>query len=395
MRLCSFEAPVCVHGERAADAPQALEVLREAESAYHFMKYQARLPDPGSDGELGGSGAVDLYVTAPGAAFRVGFETPTRFPWDRAPVFALLDRSLRGCARATAVHRAVASAQLAEVDAGEAGATFSSTTAYLAMESTGCRGAVLEAMDTAQAHPERPLLVPGEMDAPSASPLLLWWLDAMLGGGAPGALPTALWYKSRQSTPESFTRFRNVPDLMTVFGQIAKGRGSSQDAMLLDLAVSRAFLGDRDDGQHFSEAAWLGSAGRVRFDSSWTYGALPRLRAITPLEPTGMVYVWVDLKGAPEHPVLGFRGTWEYPITMRWALVRVSPEGQEISRLVVTHQRGSTSADAVIEELEGAAGVLIVGMNNGEIDLDEPFHIDETPYEPHGGTIHVFVPGSP
>lgn len=395
LRLCSFSAPVCVHAANA-DGAAALAVLKEAEGAHHFMKWQARLPDPEGDGQAGGSFAADLYlVPLGGPSYRVGFETPARFPRDRAPVFALLDRSLQGCARSSAVYSAVATAHLAAIDGGEAGASFSSTAAYLAMEGSGCRGPALDAIDLAQSRPDQPLLPPGEVDDPRGSPLLPWWLDATLGGGAPGALITGLWYKSQQATRADFPRFRNVPDLMTVIGNIAQGRERKLDEFLLDLAVTRAFLGERDDGQHFPEAAWLGAAGRVRFEASWPHASLPRRLAFSPLSPTGSVYAWVDLAGAPEHPSLGFRATWEYPVTMRWALVRVSPSGEELSRMVLLHQRGATSAEGIVEALDGAAGLLIVGMNNGEIDLDEPFHLDETPYEPHGGTIHVFVPKAP
>lgn len=392
LRLCSFEAPFCVHASQA-DGREALDVLREAERAYQVYRLQAQLPPPERDGDAGGSGAVDLYLTElPGASFRVGFEVPTRFPHDRAPVFGLIARGLGACSRATAVHRAVATAHLAAIDGGEAGSTFASTSAYLAMQSTGCLLPALGGVDQAQAHPEAPLLVPGEPDDPDASPLLPWMLDAWLGASAPGALVTALWYGSQQSTPAESPRFRNDPDLFTAVARLARTRKSKPDEMLLDLAVTRAFLGERSDGVHLPEGAWLGRAGRVRFDASWPHPSLPRRVAFRPVGPAGMVYIWVDLEKAPEHPQLGVRAEWEYPVTMRWAMVRVSPEGHEISRLVLPHQRGVFSADGLVMELEGAAGLLIVGVSAGEIDLDQPFHIDEAPYEHHGGTVHVFVP---
>jgi hypothetical protein len=390
LRVCSFEAPVCVHGE-AADGALAMEVLREAEESCRFLRLQARLPAPEGDSG-GGSRAVDLYLQPLGGPrIRLGFEAPTRFPRDRAPSYALLERRLTGCARATAVHRAMAAAHLAAVDGGEAGSSFATTSAYLAMAATGCHGEALAALDDAQARPSRPLLEPGAPDG-EASPLLWWWLDSTLGESTPGALLTGLWYYSAQSTRLDMPRFQNVPDLITVLKRLALARKTTADALLLELAVARAFLGERDDGQHFAEAAWLGSVGRVRFEASWPHRSLPRRLAFTPLDPTGMVYSWVDLAGPSPPRKLGFHASWEHPVTMRWALVRVASDGQEISRMVLPHRRGVFEVDAIVEELETTAGLMIVGVNNGETSLDEPLRLDEAPYEPHGGTFHVFVP---
>ena len=395
-RLCSFEAPVCVQG-RASEGAAALEVLREAEKATRFLRLQARLPRPQGDAGAGGSDAVDLYLTDPptdpaGPGLRLGFGLPTRFPVDRGPVHALLDRRMRGCERAVAVHEAMATAYLAGVDAGEAGATFAASSSYLAMLSSGCTVGALARLDEAQAHPERSLLDPGDADTSRASPLLPWWLDEFFGGETPGALLTGLWYGGQQSTWPGDSRFRNKPDLMTMLYRLAKARQQKADQWLLDLAVTRAFLGERDDGGHLAESAWLGAAGRVRFDAAWAHHELPRRLAYRPLDPTGMVYLWLDLRGPSPPSSLGVHFTWEYPVTMRWALVRLDAEGRELSRLVVAHQRGQTKADTIVEQLSGAASILVVGVNVGEVDLDEPFHIDETPYEPHAGTIHVYVP---
>lgn len=391
LRICSFEAPICVHA-RSQEGEQALRVLQEAEVAHRFFLYQARLSRLEGDAQ-GGSSAVDLYLKdLQGSPLRIGFDLPTHFPYDRAPIYAILEQKLTGCARSTAVHRALAIAHLAAIDAGAFGGTFATSAAYLAMMSTGCNGEVLAALDTAQAHPEAPILPPSEPDASQASPLLWWWLESTMGQDAPGSLVTGLWYSGVQSTPLDFTRFKNDPDLLAVLRRLALHRKTTLDSLLLDFAVARAFVGERDDGQHWAETAWLGAAGRIRFESSWPYKTLPRRLAFTPLEPTGSTYVWVDLQGAPPHPRLGFHVRWEHPVTMRWALVRVSKDGEEQSRMVIPYRRGIFEADAILEELEDMAGVIIVGVNNGGISLSEPQRLDEAPYEPHGGTIHIFQP---
>ena len=394
-RLCSFEAPVCVHAS-IADEKNALATLQEAERAHQFLRLQARLPRPVADLGAGGSDAFDIYLSTLSGndgPLRLGFGLPTRMPVDQAPVHAVIDRRLAGCERAVAVHEAMAAAQLAAVDGAEAGASFASSMSYLAMLGSGCRADALARMDEAQAHPERPLLDPGDADTSRASPLVPWWLDEWLGSDAPGALVTGLWYGAQQSTPAADARFHNKPDLMTVVRRLARAREVPFDQMLLDLAVTRAFLGDRDDGAHLAESAWLEEAGRVRFDASWKLRELPRRLAFRPLEPTGMVYTWVDLRGAEKVPgSIGLHFTWEYPVTVRWAVVRVDADGREMSRLSVAHSRGDTKADAIVEQLDGVAGLLIVGSNTGEVDLEKPFFVDETPYESHGGTIHVYVP---
>jgi hypothetical protein len=394
LRVCSFERPVCVHAPTEADGPRALEALALAEGAMASLDRQARLPPPFPDGDSGGSPALDIYLTAleGGASYRVGLETPTHFPVDRSAAFGLVERRLGpGCGRATAIHRVVATAMLAAIDGGAAGGTFASSAAYLAMMTSGCDLQVLDAVDHAQAHPELPSIPTVSPDDPLASPLLPWYLDGAFSGGAPGSLLTALWYAGQQRTPLASSRIRNDPDFFLVVARAARGQKKSLDDVLIDFSVSRAFVGDRDDGQHFPEAARLGSFGRPRFDASWPYRSLPRRIAYTPLEPTGAVLLWVDLAGAPEHTALNFHAAWEYPVTMHWALVRVSPDGQEISRIDVTHERGVYTSDQQVLELDGAAGLLIVGASSGEVALDHPFQIDEAPYEPHGGTVYVYA----
>ena len=229
------------------------------------------------------------------------------------------------------------------------------------------------------------------VDDELASPLLPWYLDAAFGVQTPGTLLTAFWYGGRQVTPPTATRFHNDPDFIRVLARVAKSKEKALDDVLIDFAVSRAFFGDRDDQLHLEETAFLGTFGRPRFDASWTYGSLPRRLAFTPLGPTGVVYLWLDLAGAPEHPGVNFHASWESPVTIHWALVRVGKDGQEISRIDVTHERGVYVSERRVLELEGAAGLLLVGVSAGEVALDHPFRIDEAPYEPHGGTIYLYA----
>ena len=62
-------------------------------------------------------------------------------------------------------------------------------------------------------------------------------------------------------------------------------------------------------------------------------------------------------------------------------------DGTEASRVLVTPQERTTSAERNLEDLAGLAAVAIVGVNIGDIDLRSPFDPDETPFEPHGYVV--------
>ena len=384
-RVCSFTLPLCVHG---ASAPATLRALASAEAAMTAMSIQARLPPPMPD-VAGGSPAFDLYLgKTDGVALRVGFEAPTSSPVDRAAAFAIVDERLaEGCARQTAIARGVAMGMLAAVDGGADAGSFGVTSSYLAANATGCWTAALEGVDDAQDHPER-ALVRGD-DFADASVVLPLYLEGGFGAGAPGTLLSALWYGGRQSTPPEASRFHNQPDLWETIHRVARAKEKRLDEVMLDIAVARAFYGDRDDGQHVGESAFAGRFGRIRFDASWPWRSFPRRVAFTPLEPTGSTYVWIDLADAPKGLTLGMHAEWEAPVTMRWALVRVGPDGEEASRIEVTTERGVRVVERSVLELEGMAGLLIVGVNVGEVGKNHPFRLDEAPYEPHGGTVYV------
>jgi hypothetical protein len=390
-RVCSFELPVCVHAPDEGSLPTAMTTLAEAESAIRFLSLQARLPWPHSDVPLGGTGAFDLYlVRGQRAGYRTGFEMPSSAPVDRASSFGLLRAELPpGCVRRTAIHRLVAISMLAEIDAGADAGSFAATASYLAALGTGCLGPLLDAVDASQTHPERAAMFAEHVDDPDVSPLLPWYLDEGFGGGAPGSLVTALWYGGRQSTPRDASRFHDQPDLFDVVTRVAKSKQKKLDDVLVDFAIARAFLGDRDDGLHLPETRPFGPFGRVRFDASWQHSTLPRRLAFTPLEPTGATFLWIDLAGAPPTLELDVHIEWEEPVTMHFALIRVGHDGQEVSRIDLSRERGVRVLERRMLELADLAGVMIIGVNAGEIGPDHPFRANEAPYEPHGGTIYV------
>jgi hypothetical protein len=406
VRVCSFAEPVCVHGvlgvqdiaspstSKGAAPIDASEVLADLALAERFVRVFRRmgLPLPRPDGAAGGSADLDLYVSPAlspqaRATYRVGIEPAESFPVDRAPAFAIVAAGLpAGCARETAVARVVATAMLAAVDAGETGGTIAASASYLAWEATGC--VPWEAIDDAQRRPEEPMIPVTALDDPGASPLLPFYLDTAFNAEVPGSLYVSLFRASGQSTSPPALRYANK-DLFATLARVAKGSGKTIADVLVDAAIARAFHGDREDGLHVPASAALGAFGRPRFDASLRYDALPKRISFAPLEPTGITYTWVDLSGAPKDAGVIVSMAWERPVTLRWSVVRVGADGQELSRVDLTREPGVFEVQRTILQLQDSAALLIVGVSVGEVNPADPFKADEAPYEPHGGTVYV------
>jgi hypothetical protein len=395
---CSFSQPVCVHAGGDIGAATVLGALADLERAAGALSAGVGLPRPLADGLLGGSSSFDLYLVAPAATSLAGAsETTARDEavpgsLDRSSAFALLRADApAGCVRPHLVARALASAVQWGIDAGEDPAVRESIAAYLAELVAPC-GAVTDGLvDDFQAHPERALSSPGE-GGPSVGMALPWYLDVTLGSGAPGHLPIALAVLGAQRTPAPSFAWNNEPDVFDVLRGVLKAKTPplALSDLWVEFALARLFMGARDDGVHFAESASLGSFGRVRFDWSVDYASLPRrLSPERPIDPTGSTYVWVDLRGAPRGARLALRMEWEVPVLFRWVLVRVRPDGSEASHVLVTSQQRSTSADRYLDDLDGLAGVAIIGINTGDLRLDDPFDPDVAPYEPHSYVLTV------
>jgi hypothetical protein len=394
---CSFRRPVCVHGD-SAPADAVLGTLADLELVASRLTDGAGLPAPLADGARGGGPAFDLYLVGPGAAALGGAseivarDEPVPGAFDSASAFALLRRDVpAGCVRQNLVARAFAAAIQFRFDAGEDPVVRESTAAYLAELVAPCGVITSDLVDDFQAHPERAITAAGNAD-PAAAMALPWYLDATLGSGSPGALPVALASLGGQRTPASSFFWQNEPDFLDVLRGVLKTKTPPVPLadFWLDFAVARLFTGARDDGFHFPGTAFLGNYGRVRFDWSIDAGSLPRrLSPERPIDPTGSTYLWIDLRGAPADLRLAFRIEWESPVLFRWALVRIRPDGTEASRVAVTPQQRSTSAEKNLDDLAGLAGVALVGVNTGDLRLDDPFDPDIAPYEPHSYVVTI------
>ncbi|MFO0757367.1 MAG: hypothetical protein U0359_12800 [Byssovorax sp.] len=392
-RACSFREAVCVHAPANAPPAPVLAVLRDAESA--LSTYRALgLPAPLPDGDLGGSPALDLYLGAPPGVspneLLVTIDLLVRAGGlDTASAFALmpLPRAPESCVTGSEVARAVAQAIALRLDPGMEEGTLAMASSYLASLAAPCSLVELAAVDDFQEHPERALTA-GSARVPDGALLFPAYLEATFGQGPPGTLLTALLDVSDQRTKPGSWQWSNEPDLFDALRENARDRGSSLDQLLLDFAVSRAFVGTRSDEGHMPDMRRFGEMGRVRFEWSIPYSTLPRrLAPSRPIDPTGMTYLWVDLTGAPPDGSLTLAADWELPSIFRWSLVKVDKAGAEAGRVDVAGVYGDSHVERTVSRLGDLSGILVVGVNAGSIDRGHPFDPDEAPFMPHGYTV--------
>jgi hypothetical protein len=400
---CSIDYPVCVHAGRKVSNAAVLGALADLEHAEALLTRGMGLPAPLEDGKLGGSPAFDLYLVPPGSIDEATKPLASELvltarddvlpaPIDRASSFALLRQDLPpGCMRKNVITRALASAMGWRIDAAEDPAVRESNAAYLAELVAPCGVVTNELVDDFQSHPERAVVSPGNA-GPASGVVLPWYLDLTLGGSRPGSVPTALGIIASQRTPAGSWLWNNEPDLFDALRGSLKARTPpiTIDDLWMELSIARLFMGTRDDGVHFAESASTGSFGRIRFDWNLAYASLPRrVSPERPIDPSGATYIWIDLAGAPKGARVAFHLEWEAPVPFRWALLRIDQEGREASRVMITPQQKATSAEKNLDALDGLAGIALVGVNVGDLRLDDPFDPDAVPYEPHGYVVTV------
>jgi hypothetical protein len=379
---------VCVRGATAVHPEAISATLRHAEAA--LETYLALgLPPPLADGWLGGDERYDIYLQRGAEPVTTVDLVPVLDTFDRASAFTVLaPAGVRpGCAAASEVARHLAHAVLLGMDAGAEAGALSMAASYLASLAVPCTPVETVAIDDLQRHPERELTA-GDPNRPDGAMLFPAYLDEAWGNGKPAGVITALLTVSHQRTPAGAWSWSNEPDVFDALRLAAKDRDTSIGDMLLELAVARAFVGSRSDEGHLRDVARFGDAGRVRFEWAVPFSSLPRrLAPLRPISSTGSTYLWLDLKDAPADAGITFVAEWELPVLFQWALVKVDAEGKEVGRVGVAPVYGSTRAERTVLNLSGLAGLLIVGINQGDFDRGAPFDPDEGPFEPHAYTV--------
>lgn len=374
---CSFREPVCVHRGTDVSPASALDALAALEGAYRDLIWILGLPRPAS--------VVDVYLGA-AAELRVGFEPIATGHLDRAAGFCLARAALSRREAALCVGEAIALA----LDPAEAPHVRRAYAAHLWALTAAPTSADLEAIDDVQATPERAIATREAHASSAGAALFFEYLDASRGIGYPGTLATQLMSIGVGKTEPRSLLWNNSPDVFDVLRRALDE--SPRDAAMLfaDFAVTRGFLGARDDGAHLPALEWAGAFGRARFDWSIKLSSLPRrVASLRPIEPTGAIYVWLELDQELGEKELAFQAEWEGPVSFQWALVSVAEDGQELKRIYAPFVERGTQVEQTLSDLKGAKGLMVVGTNLGGVSLSHPFDADYAPFEPHGCTVYL------
>ena len=386
---CSWRHPICVHGATAVPSTALASTLEAAEHAADVYQTLG-VPRPYPDGARGGGPAYDLYLVRGADPVTTVDPVPTGGSFDRASAFTVLpppSPRAAGCVLASDVARALSQASLLRLDAGLEAGALAMASSYLASLAAPCTVVEAAAVDDLQRNPERELtaVTPEAFDGAMLFPA---FLDERFGNGRYAQPILALVTVAAQKTPPGSWQWHNEPDVFDALRLAGHDRSFSLGDLLLDLAIARAFVGDRSDGGHLADTERFGALGRIRFEWAVPYASLPRrLAPLRPVSATGATYLWIDLAGAPAGAGLTFVADWELPVTFHWAMVRVDREGRDIGRVDVAAIYGSTHAERTVVRLDGLAGLLVVGVNGGDLDRSTPFDPDEGPFEPHGYTV--------
>ncbi len=386
---CSYRLPVCVHRGPAVSAQTALDALAALENAYGALIVAAGLPAPLPDHGLGGSDALDLYLDRSSAPLATGHDAPSPVGFDAAPAFCTLGASALLARDATLCVGEAVAWRLAPATTPFLRRAYA-TDLWLGVGHPTFRDA--EAIDDIQANPQLGVAGRDISRFAEGAAMLDEYLDAKHGSGAPGRVATALLSAAATRTAPGSWEWDDDPDVFDVLRHSLDEDTRRMADMLGDFAIARAFIGDRGDGSAVPSLDWTDGFGRVRFDWSIPLSSLPRrVAALHPIEPTGSVYIWVGLDKVPADKTLVFQAKWEIPVSFKWALVRVGHDGRELSRIDVSFEDHATVAERRIINLDGAAGIVIVGTNMGGVDLDHPFDPDVAPYEPHSCSVYLVL----
>lgn len=395
-RACSFRIPLCVHAARDILPNTILQQLAAAERAWDVLTGALALPPPDPDPV---TGAFDVFLVAHEDDVAAAL-LDRRVAWaafDRASAFVLLEAGARGCARDTAITRALARAILFRVSPATDAGSATAESAYFARLAVPCAMGEVLGAGAFQSEPER-VIFDAEPDAsPRAAAafaqgasLFDWWLDYSFSN-APGAMVRALWALSPTKTPPLATAWTEHPsglDVLRVTFKDALLTSSTLDDLWVDFAVARAFFGDADDGAHLPESRSLGPSGLVRFDWRIDWPKKPRaLASAFGVAPTGAAYVAIDRAGAPPGARLRVEASWEEHAKMRWSVVKVDEHGRELGHVAIPTVDRATSAQMTVVDLDAARTIYLVGTNVGDPFL--PLDLSDAVWEPHGWTLTV------
>lgn len=348
--------------------------LAGLEFAYRKWVEGEQLPAPLSDVDLGPTPGLDLYVRDRGLWLQAELDPPLTA--HGASLHCLARKSGEPGHQAAAC---VAQAILARASGSEGPGVREALGGAMARRLVGDSTRGWSVRGDYQANPHRsPVRRERSPDAAGGS---AFWEQAttQLGLANVGELAVALASLSPSPTRNGSPRWNNRPDSLDALRWGLGGNPADEAQFVLELAIARAAGG----------SGVPSSAAAVRFDWRVPASSLPRnLGARRPLEPYGAAYLWLDLDVAVHSPLL-VRCEWEGPVDMQWAALAVDGKGRLARRLDLTFVQGARSAERVVESLESARGLAIVGVNLGAVDTAHPFDPDHEPWEAHGFTVYL------
>ena len=384
---CSARRPVCVQRGAGVTAAQVLNALGALELAYERLQALA-LPAPLADQGHGGSDALDWYLEASPSQLWTEYDAPSLTGLDRAAAFCVAGASDDAVLMERAATLCVGEALAKRLDPGETPAVQRAFATELWWLTGRISALDVELVDDAQAHPER-ALAGRSSDATGGATLLFDYLESARSSQPIATLSTSLLSAAASSTRAGAFAWNNEPDVFDVLRHSLDEDTGKMATLLAEAAVSRAFLGDRDDGTHPPFAAWAGAFGRARYDWTLKFSSLPRrVRASRPIEPTGIELIWLDLDEVPLGVSLGFESEWEAPVAFKWRLISLDEAGREMARVDLPFQERGLSAEGRVVNLTGVRAVLAIGVNLGGVDLTHPFDPDLDPFEAQSCTAY-------
>ena len=384
---CSARRPVCVHPASGVSAAHALGALQALELAYERVVGALSLPEPLTDDGHGGSDALDWYLTADASELAIESDALRLGPLDRGAAFCLGGSHEDAVLRERDATLCVGEAIARRFDPGETPAVQRAFATELWWLSGRISALDVQLVDDAQAHPE--LAVAARGSTGGAAALFFDLLESSRSSQSLGGLSASLLSGAASSTRGGALAWNDEPDVFDVLRHSLDEETSQMASLLGEYAISRAFLGDRDDGSHPPFGEWAGAFGRARFDWVIKFSSLPRrVRAARPIDPTGIELIWVDLDEVPLGVSLGFESEWEAPVAFKWYLVSLDEHGQEMARVDVPFQERARTTQGRVVKLLGVHAVLAIGVNMGGVDLAHPFDPDLDPFEAQSCTAY-------
>ncbi len=393
-RSCSFRRPVCVHYAAASDASAGV-ALAALEDAWDKAVLVNQFPPPLGDAGRGGDSRLDWYLLntdSPSTAQRLEVlaDEPVWSSTERAPGFCV-GRGLYPAELERRAVQCVTEASALSLDAAEGAFARRAVSTQFWWVAGYPTDSDVEAIDDAQRNPQ--LAVGGQLLSASSegAALLYEYLDEQHGAGRWGALGMSLYALGGGRTEGDGWLYDNEPDTFDVLRHSFDDDPVKVADMLADFALARAFLGDRSDGRYFAPLGWVGSFGRVRFDWSFRYSELPRhVAPWRPVEPTGAAYILVDLDKLPTEPELGLRASWEIPVSFKWSVTILDTEGKLRKQVAIKYEaRAAQTERTIVLDAKPGEALLVIGVNQGGVNLSHPFDPDVEPYEPHEYALYL------